>query len=224
MQTRRVRTGFIAGMLYAATLVGSTGAFADRAGPDGPDRRPAPDARVPRPVPIHPGRGVIVPRLPREAHVVPHNDRNYYFSRGTWYRPLGHRFMVVTPPVGAFISVLPYGYLTFEIGGHPYYRYNDIYYERLGNGFVVIDPPEGVESAPPAPTSPDNLFIYPKMKQSAEQQATDRFECHEWASGQTGYDPTRVSGGVPPSQAESSRAAYLRAMSACLEARGYTVR
>ena len=36
------------------------------------------------------------------------------------------------------------------------------------------------------------LYVYPLKQQSAEQQDRDRYECHSWAAGQTGYDPSRV--------------------------------
>jgi len=46
-----------------------------------------------------------------------------------------------------------------------------------------------------------DLMIYPKAKQSAEQQSKDKYECHEWAVNQTGFNPmssasTQVS--APP--------------------------
>ncbi len=34
-------------------------------------------------------------------------------------------------------------------------------------------------------------YIYPAKGQSPETQKQDEYECHVWASGQTGYDPTR---------------------------------
>jgi len=33
------------------------------------------------------------------------------------------------------------------------------------------------------------VFAYPKAGQSQQQQAQDRLECHNWAVGQTGYNP-----------------------------------
>jgi opacity protein-like surface antigen len=68
------------------------------------------------------------------------------------------------------------------------------------------------------------LYIYPKNGQSPQQQSTDRYECHSWAQGQTGYDPTEPPAGASPSEQASRRADYRRAMSACLEGRGYSVR
>jgi hypothetical protein len=47
----------------------------------------------------------------------------------------------------------------------------------------------------------DDIFMYPAKGQSAAQQDKDRYECHRWAVGQTGFDPSRpqsASAGVPP--------------------------
>ena len=60
--------------------------------------------------------------------------------------------------------------------------------------------------------------MYPRKGQTEQQTATDKYECHSWAVNQTGYDPTRAqaTGGA--------LADYRRAMSACLDARGYSAR
>ena len=34
-------------------------------------------------------------------------------------------------------------------------------------------------------------FVYPAQGQTAEQQSRDEFECFQWASEQTGFDPTQ---------------------------------
>ena len=70
---------------------------------------------------------------------------------------------------------------------------------------------------------PDRLFAYPMKGQSEEQQATDRYQCHQWAADQTGFDPTQPGVTVPEPQRALKRAEYQRAMKACLEARGYSV-
>jgi ribosomal protein S9 len=64
--------------------------------------------------------------------------------------------------------------------------------------------------------------IYPKNGQTREQQAADQFECHNWAKGQTGFDPTLPGGGVSGS-ADAARNNYSRAMSACMQGRGYQI-
>jgi uncharacterized protein YcfJ len=43
-----------------------------------------------------------------------------------------------------------------------------------------------------------DLMIYPKAKQSAEQQSKDKYECHEWAVQQTGFNPMQSVSTEPP--------------------------
>ncbi len=173
----------------------------------------------------YPPRGYVVAGVPRGATIVRRGGVPYYFHEGIWYRPSGPRFVVVAPPVGLFVSTLPPFYTTVWWRGVPYYYADDTYYvwrpER--HGYVVSEPPSESEVTPQAAGGGD-LFIYPKNGQSEEQQAKDRYECHSWGSQQTGFDPTQSSGGVPESQAAAKRADYQRAMTACLEARGYSVK
>ena len=42
------------------------------------------------------------------------------------------------------------------------------------------------------------LFIYPQRGQNQQQQQQDRFECHQWAVQQTGFDPTMGVAPPPP--------------------------
>ncbi|MCX5828980.1 MAG: hypothetical protein NTV58_13410 [Deltaproteobacteria bacterium] len=45
-----------------------------------------------------------------------------------------------------------------------------------------------------------------------------------WAVSQVHYDPTQPTGGMPEAQLNQMRADYQRAMGACLDGRGYTMR
>jgi len=180
--------------------------------------------------------GVVVGALPHEAIAVGYGPNHYWFSGGIWYRANGGRFVVIAPPIGVVVSVLPPYYTTLMIGGIPYYYANDAYYvwKDADHGYEVVDPPPAADSAQivsPAtaaagapPTGPDSVFVYPKSGQSAEQQDKDRYECHRWSVEQTGFDPVRSGGGVPLEASPVKRADYFRALNACLEARGYTVR
>lgn len=42
-----------------------------------------------------------------------------------------------------------------------------------------------------SPVQAADIYAYPNAGQSQEQQSQDRFECHQWAARETGYDPTR---------------------------------
>ena len=63
-------------------------------------------------------------------------------------------------------------------------------------------PPPAAYPQYPAGPAPQNQYIYPNKGQTQDQQGRDRYECHNWSAGQTGYDPTRappqVSGSPPP--------------------------
>jgi hypothetical protein len=171
---------------------------------------------------VYPVRGHVVRSLPRNHRVVVHGGARYYFSGGAWYRPYGPRFSIVAPPFGLFVPFLPPYYATVWVGARPYYYANEIYYAHRGDGYVVVEPPASDVSQAPPPA--DQLFIYPRHNQSEPQQATDRYECHSWAVNQTGFDPTRLPGDASQTQMGEKRADYQRAMSACLDGRGYTVK
>ena len=172
------------------------------------------------PPPHYPPRGGYVDALPHGHHDFYHGGSHYYYGGGVWYRPYGPRFVIVAPPFGMIIPFLPPYYATIWIGGIPYYYADEIYYKSVPEGYMVVAPPKESQQQPPAQN--EKVFIYPRQNQSEQQQAKDRYECHRWAVGQTNYDPTQLpSGGTPDKQRRSD---YQRAMNACLDGRGYTVK
>ena len=50
-----------------------------------------------------------------------------------------------------------------------------------------------------------DLYIYPKNGQGEELQRRDRYECHEWAAGQTGFDPSTYQAPQPVMQSPLGR-------------------
>jgi len=148
-----------------------------------------------------------------------------------WYAPRGDGFVVVAAPVGVVISVLPPYYSTVWVGGVPFYYADNVYYswQPDQNGYAVVDPPDNADQSSPPPGgdpgagAQSDLIIYPKNGQTKDQQAADEYECHNWARSQTGFDPTQPGGGVAAGDADRSRNNYDRAMSACLQGRGYQV-
>jgi len=67
-------------------------------------------------------------------------------------------------------------------------------------GCVVQPPPRPVPppqvQAPPPPTT--DVYAYPLHGQAPQQQDRDHYECSQWATQQTGFDPSAP--GVPPHQ------------------------
>ncbi|HTY48644.1 MAG TPA: DUF6515 family protein [Steroidobacteraceae bacterium] len=177
---------------------------------------------------VYPARGFVAHDLPRDRFEVWHGHDHFFYSGGVWYAPRGGAFVVVAPPLGVFVPVLPAFYTTLWFGGVPYYYANDAYYtwSAQNNGYEVVDPPPGADTGATAPQPPpagDRLYVYPKNGQSQEQQSRDQYECYSWAKQQTGFDPTGAGGGAAPGQPPGSRADYDRAWTACLTGRGYTV-
>jgi hypothetical protein len=133
-----------------------------------------------------------------------------------------------------FLPALPAFAATYYWNSVPYYYYNDVYYtyDPSASGYVVTTPPPAQDAAPAdapnasaqdpndsnsapipsgVPANSGGLYAYPKSGQSDEQQSTDRQECARWASGQTGADGNGTS------------MDYQRALTACLQGRGYSV-
>jgi hypothetical protein len=173
----------------------------------------------------YPRSGYVAPYVPRGAVIVTHSHHNYWYDRGVWYAPYGSRFVVVAPPLGVYVSILPPYYTTVWFGGLPYYYANDTYYAWRASqrAYEVVQPPAGALATTASPAAQD-IYVYPKAGQTPEQTASDRYECHRWAADQTGFDPTRPEGGVSSDQVQSSREEYFRAMTACLEGCGYSVK
>jgi hypothetical protein len=175
----------------------------------------------------YPPVGTVRPNLPPTYRPYYRGGERFYFDGGVWYAPRGPGFVIVRPPRGLVISVLPPYYSTVWFGGVPYYYADNVYYmaQPDQSGYSVVDPPDNADEPSAAPDSPapqGDLIIYPKNGQSKDQQAADQYECYNWSKGQTGFDPTQPAGGTSgnPDQARNN---YNRAMSACLQGRGYQV-
>lgn len=175
----------------------------------------------------YPPRGAVVRELPGGYRPYVYGGSRFYFSAGVWYAPGPYGFVVTRPPVGLLVTVLPPFYSTVWFGGVPYYYADETYYQWRPdlNGYVVAAPPAGADQPSDAPAPPpagprDDFYVYPRNGQTPEQQSADRYECHSWAKTQTGFDPTLPAAGTQG----AGRDQYQRAITACLEARGYSVR
>lgn len=146
----------------------------------------------------------------------------YFYYDGIFYRQYIGGYIVVRAPIGAVVNLIPLGFIAFSLGGFTYYYVNDTYYiwDEEHEAYVVVDKPDGAEKAM-AEATEGRIFAYPKQGQSEEQQAKDRYECHRWAVSETGVDPTIVD---EDKISLKDKRDYRRAISACLEGRGYSVR
>lgn len=162
---------------------------------------------------FYPARGYVVAGLPAGAVGITFSGGRYWYQGGVWFRPSGPKFVVVAPPIGVVVPLLPPSFVTLWVGPVPYYYANSAYYTPVAGGYRVVDPPPNIEaSAPPPPpaagTHPE-LVIYPRNGQSAQQTEADRTACAQWATAQATGKAADV---------------YMRAMTACMDGRGYNVR
>ncbi len=146
-----------------------------------------------------------------------------------------------------FLGLLPAVYSTYWWGGVPYYYVNNVYYtyDASDNGYVATDPPPVADGysddvnaaaaagpdagrrcyasgcgARPPHLRPALLPIRAMVKATSSRRRTSS-NATTGQRVQTGFDPTSQSSSGAPA---STRSAYGRAMAACLDARGYTVR
>ncbi|MFT7218701.1 MAG: hypothetical protein ACI8Z1_000312 [Candidatus Azotimanducaceae bacterium] len=155
--------------------------------------------------------------LPSKHYRVSHSGKSYFYAGGMFYQQRKGSYLTITAPFGAIVPTLSKGFVTFGLGSNRYYYLSGIYYQRAPQGYVVIRKPQHAESVL-ASAGSNKLIIYPARGQDEDQRRRDRFECFEWASNETGFNPADVDAD------NLLQADYRRAMSACLEARHYVVK
>jgi hypothetical protein len=130
---------------------------------------------------------------------------------------------------GRFWGPGPY----YWYGGWPYY-YPPAYYYSPPPVYDYSTPPPYLPPAysnpspgevTPAPSQGGQVFIYPRQGQGQEKQAKDWNECQAWATQQTGVDLTKPPPtGMSETQLVPKSEGYYRALDACMDGRGYTIR
>jgi hypothetical protein len=161
---------------------------------------------------VRPPIGIFVPFLPPFYTRVWVGPYPYYYANDVYYVRSAQGYVVVDQPPGVIALAPP--------PGTPVPPDNAV--TELGpvNKGVPEANTAPVTAAPPASTiaqgTGSQLFIYPRQGQSRAQQIRDRSDCDNWAIGQTGRDPAKAGGQMDPD--------YQRALGACLDGRGYTVK
>ena len=164
--------------------------------------------------------GQMVDRFPDRDFRVPYRGQDYYYSGGYWYRPQGPRYVVVQPPRGIRVQYMPDYAREVWVGGALLFLAAGSYYayEQSTQDYVVVEPPVGV--APQQPTSNGiDVTAYPANGQSPQQVAQDGYECSQYATQQSGFNPQTATYQPDPSVVQ----AYRQAQGNCLASRGYQV-
>ncbi|MEI6438410.1 MAG: DUF6515 family protein [Candidatus Omnitrophota bacterium] len=85
---------------------------------------------------------------PRDAFIVHVSNSRYYYYDGLYYNRLGNEYMLVPPPVGAVVAVIPSDFRPVAVNGVTYYTDNGTYYVYTRYGYQVVPPPFTVVTAP----------------------------------------------------------------------------
>ena len=162
----------------------------------------------------YPKRGLVVAALPAGSVAVDYRSGNIFFHAGAWFKRDGTRFVVITPPLGVVVPMLPTDYATIRRAGTPYYYADGVFYAAASSvGFTVSAPPLDATralpfepAAPVFPAIPAGTGARPK---TAEQTEADRTGCTTWARAQP--------------LASSDDTMFQAAFDACMQGRGYAV-
>jgi hypothetical protein len=165
---------------------------------------------------FNPGFAWFLPVLPLGYATFWWGGVPYYYWNNLYYTwSPGYNGYIATdpPPVGGTDNSADAGDAGYggDAGG---------YAQAAPQPYTGAEPPAAAPQPAPGPAGAGaaDVFLYPRNGQSDAQMQNDRYECHSWAVGQTGFDPTKQQ------QQGGSDADYRRAMIACLDARGYSAR
>jgi len=95
-----------------------------------------------------PKRGATIAKIGAGAVVITHKKGKYHYHNGIFYKPAGAAsYVVVRPPRGARIKVLPYGYKRMVLAKTTYIYYYGTYYKRVPatEEYEVVAAPIGAQ-------------------------------------------------------------------------------
>lgn len=84
-------------------------------------------------LPTHRRPGWSVAHVPLAAIVLSVAGLNYYYHEGLFYHPREGQYIIVEPPIGGVVPMLPRGYSVVRSYNRDYYFYENTYYERIPN-------------------------------------------------------------------------------------------
>jgi len=112
---------------------------------------------------VNPSPKVRVVRVvPPEARIIHYRSVPYYFHAGLYYNFIGGRYVVVAPPRGIRVNVLPSNHFYFQFGGIPFYYLEGGYYTKKGKAYEVTPPPVGA-IVPSLPDEAEKVTIEGKV-------------------------------------------------------------
>jgi hypothetical protein len=96
-----------------------------------------------KPLPYYYRPGYTIGTIPKVAVTVTLGSLVFYYADGIYYRRHHSGFMVIVPPIGLIVPILPVGYTVFYLHGVTYYYYAGVYYvwDLHHQAYRVVDVP-----------------------------------------------------------------------------------
>ncbi len=96
---------------------------------------------VNRPAPYR--RNVVVRALAPARLRLVHRGVTLYYHAGIYYRTHANGYVVVVPPPGFVIPVLPVNYARVALTWGTFFYFNGVFYQEVDDGYKVVKAPEG---------------------------------------------------------------------------------
>ena len=107
----------------------------------------------------HPRYGIHLHVLPAGYLTVRVGLHRYYYYDGLYYNYAGGEYIIVSPPIGAYVSVIPSDFQPVIMNGRTYYTDNGVYYILTRHhGYKVVVAPV-VYAQPVAVTTQDTFPV-----------------------------------------------------------------
>jgi hypothetical protein len=90
----------------------------------------------------HPHYGYHMHFLPDGYFTIWVGGSRYFYYDGLYYTYIGDGdYVLVQPPIGAYVSAIPPDFQPVSINGRTYYADNGVYYVLTHHGYKVVEPP-----------------------------------------------------------------------------------
>ena len=103
-------------------------------------------------------RGSHFHDLPHHISIVFANRNYFYDDDGNYYEQQAGDYVVVQPPVGALVPMLPPGVVTVVSGPTTFYYLDGVFYVSQPPNFAVVNPPPGIV-VPELPAGASQIII-----------------------------------------------------------------
>ncbi|MBF0505042.1 MAG: hypothetical protein HQL14_08075 [Candidatus Omnitrophica bacterium] len=108
----------------------------------------------------HPHYGLHMHFLPEGCITIWVGGARYFYYDGLYYIREGGEYVLVNPPVGAYVSAIPGDFQPVMINGVTYYTDNGVYYVLTRHhGYKVVEPPVVYVQQPPVVVSQPQVTV-----------------------------------------------------------------